>query len=86
MAFENSFRSVIERNIVGGLPISLLLKANDSYCHLLSRQERENGEPGEAPRKFLRPSLFHVRETPSLKIEGTLKQYTFVLLLKRVGV
>ena len=55
-----------------------------SYCHFLSREERENGEPGgKTLSKFLRPSLFHVRET---KREGTTIKDTFVLLLKRAGV
>ena len=37
MAFEHFLRFACEGNTVGGSPLALLLKANDSYCHLLSR-------------------------------------------------
>ena len=42
---NTNFGFVGEGNTVEGLPLSLLLKAADSYCHFLSKLERENGEP-----------------------------------------
>ena len=47
------------------LMISLLLKANDSFWYLLSRQKKKNrGFLGEASGKLLGSGLFHVSEMP----------------------
>ena len=74
IALEHFFKFINGGNTVGGLLISLLLKATDSYCHFLSWLERENGEPGQSPQKVFETKPFHVREAPFLKREGIAKR------------
>ena len=64
IALEHFFKFINGGNTEGGLLISLLLKAMDSYCHFLSWLERENGEPGQSPQKFLKPSLSMLGKHP----------------------
>ena len=57
-------RFIIERSIVLRLTDIIALKANDSYCYLLSLWSKENMRAGRSPGQFVEPSLFHVGKRP----------------------
>ena len=64
----------------------VFLKANDSYCQLLSRHRRKNVGPGaEPPENVWVQALSMLEEMAFFKREDTSKKGTFVLWLKRAG-
>ena len=78
MAFEYFFGFVSGGNAVGSLLISLLLREMILIAVSYHGRKGSRGSRGEAPRKFFRPSLFHVKKTPFLKREGTEKALSFL--------
>ena len=61
----------------------IALKTNDSYCYLLPRQGRKQGDVIKAPEKCSESCLFFLRESSFLIERGHYTKGTFVHLLKK---